>query len=383
MHIFINSKDFIIINCIFIISILFTYYTYISIDKNISGNYLLKFYVNLCQVFFISLLLSIIPYYRNTLETLQPSNIILNLSNFTKNLNGLPIKPGGVNDPIQPLTDVILRSISKDDQNTAIDGLECINSLLIEIINKRTLRIDEEDEIAKLVCFHLKKIAIIELDKKRTYLSYNIIKILNNISNAAIKGDKHNTINQSLQSLEKIGNKTIETDNDELTYRLVTIIHKIGLDSIRANLKDSSLNSATSLGKIAKLISLQVDKDGFLMRICIEGLKDFLSLGIKNHMDIFVKEVLVILGVIATNLLEREKYREVNEIIICIRKTSRRLSKTDYVGDKNIKNIKKIIKTNINSIRNRALELKNNNASDKDLIELIKIIEQMYSSTQF
>jgi tetratricopeptide (TPR) repeat protein len=230
----------------------------------------------------ISYILSIIvftllvPHIWITLDLIKPSTIINNMARKIRTENILNAsRPEAEDDPIEPVTSIIVRSLERHDEGTVIYGLNIISGKLINILNLDSLSDIQHDKIDEFILYHFSLIGRLAISSRDIYASFNVIAALKPIGNKLIdKKLAKSAINiidiiadigersaenelgavaeDASDALKDLGIKVTEHDNqlDNVAQYIVFSLRKIAIKSIKNELKSESSHVTTHLGAI-------------------------------------------------------------------------------------------------------------------------------------
>ncbi len=165
--------------------------------------------------------IAVIPCIWSILNLLKPSTIIeLLAKEITKQSLLLAAmeeknKKGKV-DRIQPIIDIIHSSLMKYDYTTLRDGLRAITERIINIIENETFTDAEEDRVAKLFFFGLRRIGVLAINGGDEDSITEILNCISDIGETAVKRNFRRVIVNAIISLGELqvaaANKNLEVE---------------------------------------------------------------------------------------------------------------------------------------------------------------------------
>ena len=203
---------------------------------------------------------SLVPYIMNTLDLLKPFRLIKILSQkITKKniMRGILEQNCCENDPIQPITDIIVISMTKYEYETVKQGLNSIAIKSAEILKKETLEKEvksAEGAISRFIFNHLETIGRIAVSRKDdisiqetivtigiiaehsakqklNYPVYDATILLGYIGKAAAKQKLEEAVKLAAQILAKIEKYTVEQELSGCPSEVVESLRLIGISA--------------------------------------------------------------------------------------------------------------------------------------------------------
>jgi hypothetical protein len=149
-------------------------------DKSFSNIYI---FIPLTILLFMAVLMffSLKFYIQNVLNLLKPITIINLLSEKITKESILNINSADENDPIQPITEIIINSRNRNDEGTVRDGLNILGIRIADILNAldpNDFKNDQEYQAAAVIFSHIYLIGDLALLNNDQYASVNVIRVL-------------------------------------------------------------------------------------------------------------------------------------------------------------------------------------------------------------
>jgi hypothetical protein len=160
---------------------------------------------------FIFMFFLLMSYFQSILKTLNPIRLIDQIIEKTNVTNILETDiPGNEKDPVQPITDILLESLSKNDESAVLYGLNSLTSK-IESFMDDSLQEQQQEQIAKEFNYHLFVIGR-KVFSSEFYIniSVNIIDCLSRIGIESINMHKTKLAHEILMQLKSSGSISIE-----------------------------------------------------------------------------------------------------------------------------------------------------------------------------
>ena len=192
----------------------------------------LEAYITVVYALGISSFAILFLYLWNIMALLDPANIINRLSKYIsrdkllKYLESVKTeeetRTSRLEDPIQPIMDIVHGSIMKYDIATTRVGLKAVTERVIEIIDS-----DGEKEISERFCNHLERVGRLAISRDEEESVVVVIKNLENFAKAAVE--------------KKVGIATAQAAES---------IRMVGITAAGNKLEDATRQAAFSLGYI-------------------------------------------------------------------------------------------------------------------------------------
>jgi len=211
-----NNPDFIILLVLYISAMIFGLFTLIKIDSNDLDT--IKPYVYLTFSYSLFVLICLIPYIMFTLELLKPSKIIeiladdINYESLEsyKQKQENDISKGDSKNPIQPVFDVIIKSLKNYDHPTVKVG---VSKIVDNILSIYKIPHDKTQKPASL---------------QRFVIHDSFINYFNPLIDISIKNDDELIIPFIIRRLGIILSSTIENEDFDSTNEVVLNLERIG-----------------------------------------------------------------------------------------------------------------------------------------------------------
>jgi hypothetical protein len=181
----------------------------------------LEFCIHLALLLGIITYVALLPYISNIMDLLKPENIIKRLSeDITGNkISNYIVKSSkgdetsAVDDPVQPIVDIIRVSIREHDFETTRWGLGELTKQMISVIDSNC-----EDDVSKTFCSHLQRVGKF----------------------AASMADEEST-KEAIIHLEKFGKYSAKQDLKEATGQVVMSLRAVGEAAAENRLEDATM----------------------------------------------------------------------------------------------------------------------------------------------
>jgi hypothetical protein len=231
-----------------------------SNDKNISN---FEYYISLDYRLSIFAFLAIIPYIWNILDLLKPSNIIDKLSDEITKDRVLSVNQlGDENDPIQPITDILISSLMRYDECTIMYGLKAIVSKL-EIIFKEFNSKDICDE--KIVFQHLSLIGKLAVEKRDDQATVCTIAAIGQIGVITAERYFEEAAFQAILGVGEIGVRANKQNMEYVSIWAVDVLGKIGISAVEGKFKNNAalqailyaVNIGTNTAEISLVVTIK------------------------------------------------------------------------------------------------------------------------------
>ena len=153
---------------------------------------------------------ALFPYMWNIISLLKSENIIKRLAiEITK-------EKFKVEDPTQPIVDIIHGSIMKYDLETTRVGLKTVTDHVLEIIGP-----DDEVKISGGFCNHLQRVSRLAISREDEESTIEVVKNLENFGKAVAERELEKATSQAVKSLEVVGRAFAEKDLGDATREVV------------------------------------------------------------------------------------------------------------------------------------------------------------------
>ncbi len=230
---------------IYLTSIIYALFTLISVNREDVDA--IKPHVYLAFSYGIFALLALIPYMTSTLNLLKPANIIEiladeitidNLMSYKEKelskliyLNDSTTNNGeeGTKNPIQPIFDIVIKSLINYDYPTAKVGINHIGnnfSCIYESFNPSLPETRLQSLIVQdLLNNYFDHFVNISIKNNNEDVVTLIIKNLREIGFRAIKNKDFNSTDEVVMYLERVGKRVIENNYSTSLFALLIILH--------------------------------------------------------------------------------------------------------------------------------------------------------------
>lgn len=187
----------------------------------------------------IIIFLSLIPFIFCNFSSLKPSKIIENLAvEVTEAKTIASINSDEIENPLQPIIDILQVSLSKHDHKTLEDGLNAIDNRINNILN------EDLD------------------DKKRKEINHFLIRHFKHVSNVAIKNKDDYALEKITTFILKNGVLRSEgTYDKDILVDAITFLKHVGNQAIDAKMSDALREITLSLVKIGEIAALNGNLD--------------------------------------------------------------------------------------------------------------------------
>ena len=136
------------------------------------------------------------PYMWNIINLLNPANIINRLKIKITKSNIL----NSEEDPVQPIMDIVHRSIMKYDLETTRAGLKAVTGQMVEIIDS-----DSQKEIITCFCDHFRQVRMLTVDKMNEEATGEVIKSLETFGRSTAEKNLGYVTQKITRSIELTG----------------------------------------------------------------------------------------------------------------------------------------------------------------------------------
>ena len=204
-------------------------------------------------------------YMRNTINLLNPTNIIKRLSEgITKDKilkyiksakTSEGVETSTVEDPIQPIMDIIHGSIMKYDIDTTRVGLKAVTDHVLKIIDS-----DGEEKISGHFCKHLERIGGLAVSKTDEESTAEVIKNLKFFGKSTAEKRLQGATAQTAEFLYAIGVTAAEKGLAVATGRAVESLEAVGVAAAEKRLEKATPHVALYLGHFGKSTAEKGDK---------------------------------------------------------------------------------------------------------------------------
>lgn len=281
----------------------------LSIILGVSGLRIIEllqndYFIDTIYILGVLCFLSLIPYVWHILGILQPSKIIDDLSKDINEKTIDVISLGSIEDTIQPITDIIIRSMTKFEESTTIKGLRSLSDRVDYLLKNVNLKSAQQENIANLISYHFTFIGVNAANMQNDYITKLVIQKLEIMGLAATQ-KKYQVIAKDIaSSLERIGSETSEKDMSNIACRAIRTIGNIGIAAISEKLDEAACQAAESLGELGRKVAIK--KMGAVTYQAVNSLRENGLKAIKTeNMQSVTEEIVSSLGLIG---VESEEY---------------------------------------------------------------------------
>lgn len=180
------------------------------------------------------------------------------------------IEPGSESDPVQPIVDVIIKTLLENEEKIALDGISGLERELLKLIMSKNLKGSADSDLASIASHHFTKLGIMAINKNQLNFAEHLISILKSLAYNSLKNHSRWDIpTQFIISLETIGNEAIEHGLHRLAYNILTSIGSIGVEASEKDFRKGAQQAVISLKKLTiSAISRKMD-DAYISSICL------------------------------------------------------------------------------------------------------------------
>ena len=200
---------------------------------------------------------ALFPYMLNTIDLLKPPNIIKRLSDeitrdkllkyieFAKTSKGVETRT--VDDPVQPIVDIIRGSLMRYDLETTRDGLKEIAEQAIKIIDS-----DEDMEISRHFCDHLTRVGRLAISREDEESTIEVIENLGDFAKSTAEKELAFATAGAARSLGEVGKAAAEKGLAFATEEAAESLREVGRAAAKNNLKYATERAAESLEEVGR-----------------------------------------------------------------------------------------------------------------------------------
>lgn len=273
-----------ILTGIYLLSIIYSLGVLMLIDSVDFAKHKVNFvnYIKFAYNLGILAFLALVPYIWNTLNLLKPSTVInmLSLEITKQNLlsaTGEEKDKPDVEDPIQPIIDILRSSLMRYDYQTLREGLKAIGHQTSIIFQNNDFKENEEEKISRHIfdqisrvgklsisrrdedsiieiMDYLRKNGLIAAEQKLEKATYWAVVSLEELGRASIEQNLELATWKSVHSLEEIGEVAAKIQPPNL-WQVIDSIKEIGLESIRWEQYNTIYHVSSSLENIGVVVT--------------------------------------------------------------------------------------------------------------------------------
>jgi hypothetical protein len=230
-------------------------------------------------------------------------------------------------DPVQPIVDIIHKSVNNYDLETARVGLDAVVRLVSDVIDSKNV---EKKKISKYFCTHLQRVgklaATIENEdstkevieklknfeketRETTEAARHVADSLGAIGEVAAEKKLKDATKEVITNLETIGKTNTELGHldKDVTWRAVVYLEAVGEAAAEKRLKDATESATSSLGVVgeaaAKIKEFKGVTERAVVSLEIIG-KSAAERRLKDATDSAVSSLLAIVKIALVNELE-------------------------------------------------------------------------------
>jgi hypothetical protein len=183
------------------------------------------------------------PYMWNIISLLKSENIIKRLAvEITKDkiLNS-------VEDPVQPIVDIIHGSILKYDLETTRAGLKAVTDQVLKIIGP-----DNKRRISERFCQHLRRVSGLAISRGDEESTIKVIEIFEFFEESTAEKGFESATMLAAWSLEEVGRTAAEKGLENATRRVAWSLGRVGRAATEKGLKNAVSQAAMSLERVGR-----------------------------------------------------------------------------------------------------------------------------------
>jgi len=196
-----------------------------------------------------------------------------------------------VDDPIQPIVNIIHASIMKYDLETTRVGLKEATEQVIKIIVP-----DDEEKISGHFCKHLERVGRLAISREDEESTIEVIKNLANFGKSSAEKELEQATSKAVESLQVVERASAEKGLEDATREIVVSLREVGRAAAEKGLEDAAWNAAEFLeavGKDAMEKGLEVAKVEVTESLYALG-QIFMDKGLKTATARVVKALLAV-----------------------------------------------------------------------------------------
>lgn len=162
--------------------------------------------------------------------------------------------PGDVGDPIDPIRSLIIGSMEKHGEGTAVEGLVAIRDRVNRLFDTSSSLTDEQmKKIAYILFYHYSLIGKLAINRKDSYISSNVIEALNSIGCKAVEKKFRCIAYESIVTIEGLGENGAQEKFGNVVEFAIEAMMDIGRKSSKlgSEFEYATQWAATLLGRLA------------------------------------------------------------------------------------------------------------------------------------
>lgn len=183
------------------------------------------------------------PYMWNIINLLNPANIINRLKIKITKSNIL----NSEEDPVQPIMDIVHRSIMKYDLETTRVGLKAVTDHVLKIIDS-----DGEEKISGHFCKHLERVGKLAVSKTDEESTAEVIENLEVFGKSTAEKGLQGATGQTAAFLYAVGVTAVEKGLAGAAGRAVESLEAVGVAAAEKRLENATPHVALYLGHFGK-----------------------------------------------------------------------------------------------------------------------------------
>jgi len=255
-------------------------------------------FIRFSYIFAVLCFTALIPYTYNMFIMLKPTKIIEELSHgIIKN------KILNKEDPIQPIIDIVRKSITKYDYETARDGLVTIKDKISDIFEKEDQN-EEKEEISKEIFGHLSRVGRFAVGRGDEGSTIEVIKNIDILSKKIIEKELKMAAYWATVSLGKVGEAAAEKQFEIAADKASGSLENIGKTAAEKELKMAAHWAVESLREIGKTAAKK--KLGLTAQKAVESLREIGKTAAKKRLEMAAYWTIESLREIGEAAAERE-----------------------------------------------------------------------------
>lgn len=285
MDIFRRSPSFWIIIFVFIGAMIQSLRTLKLIEAQTKNTITLEGEIIFSYYFGILALLALIPYIWNLLGLLRPSAIIDTISEkITKEVIwSFLISKKEEEDPVQPLIDIIRRSLDNHDYETVKNGLNAIVDRAVFVFEKNNLTKHEESFIPKYYVDHLTRFGKLAMNKQDEDSSAYLVNCMGKIGMLGANNGISPLVAYIINDINRIGYLSVKHELYSVSFETIFSLKNCGIAASKMERHDHTITTIKYIESIGKHAVMKPTNITYTAIISIE---DFMKLDKEAQSDI-------------------------------------------------------------------------------------------------